>query len=100
MKPSGSVKEPVSLDRAGELSRNGGGTFAVIDEAPRDKAAAATIHDDFAEARIDEWAEFLADCGKFDDEIVREIENRKFTFGELEGVPGPEEARRTRASRS
>ncbi|MDF2444291.1 MAG: hypothetical protein JWR01_2494 [Subtercola sp.] len=42
------------------------------------------IHDAFKAARVDEWAEFEADCGKFEDEIAREIAKKKFTFGELE----------------
>jgi len=72
------------LDRAGELCRKGGGTFAVIDAAPRDEATAALIRDTFAAARLDEWAEFMADCGKFDAEIAKEIGKAKFTFAELE----------------
>lgn len=72
------------LKRSGELCRKGGGTFAVIDASPRDEASTAMIRDAFTAARIDEWAEFEADCGKFEAEIVREIEKAKFTFGELE----------------
>ncbi len=81
--PAGPAFEPV-LDRAAELAANGGGTFAVIDAAPRDGAAERLIRDAFTAARVDEWAEFQADCGKFEDEIAREIAKRKFTFGELE----------------
>ncbi len=73
-----------ALDRAGELCRNGGGTFAVIDASPRDEASARLIFDAFAAARVDEWVEFMADCGKFEAEIDREIAKSKFTFGELE----------------
>jgi len=73
-----------ALDRAGELTRNGGGVFAVIDASPRDEASTNLIRDAFAAARVDEWTEFIADCGKFDAEIAREIAEAKFTFGELE----------------
>ncbi|MEO7290330.1 MAG: Chromate resistance protein ChrB [Terrimesophilobacter sp.] len=73
-----------SLDRAGELCRKGGGTIAIIDASPRDDASSAMIRDAFAAARLDEWAEFVADCGKFEHEIAREVANHKFTFGELE----------------
>lgn len=73
-----------ALDRAAELTRTGSGTFAVIDASPRDESSAKYIRDAYAAARIDEWAEFVADCGKFDAEIAREIAKRKFTFGELE----------------
>ncbi len=72
------------LDRAGELCRKGGGSFAVIDASPRDEASAALIRDAFKAARLDEWAEFLADCGKFEQEIAKEIRKQKFTFAELE----------------
>ncbi|MEO6942583.1 MAG: Chromate resistance protein ChrB [Terrimesophilobacter sp.] len=73
-----------SLDRAGELCRKGRGTIAVFDASPRDDASSAMIRDTFAAARLDEWAEFVAECGKFEHEIGREIAHRKFTFGELE----------------
>ena len=72
------------LDRAGELCRHGGGTFAVIEASPRDEASAAMIRDAFTAVRVDEWAEFSADCGKFEAEIAKEILKRKFTFAELE----------------
>ncbi|WP_288026403.1 Chromate resistance protein ChrB [Arthrobacter sp.] len=72
------------LDRAGELCRKGGGTAAVLDVSPRDESSAALIRDAFAAVRLDEWAEFTADCGKFEAEIAREIDKRKFTFAELE----------------
>lgn len=72
------------LDRAGELCRDGGGTFAVIDASPRDQASAAMISDAYKAVRVDEWAEFEADCGKFEAEIAREIQKQKFTFAELE----------------
>ncbi len=81
--PAGPAFEQV-LDRAAELAAKGGGTFAVIDASPRDEAAERLIRDAFTAARVDEWAEFQADCGKFEDEIAREIAKRKFTFGELE----------------
>ncbi len=81
--PAGPVFQP-ALDRAGDLCRTGGGTFAVIDAVPRDAASTAMIRDTFAAARLDEWAEFIADCGKFAQEIAREIGQEKFTFGELE----------------
>jgi len=73
-----------SLDRAAELTRAGGGVFAVIDASPRTEEARALIQEAFVAARRDEWAEFDADCGKFEAEIAREIAKRKFTFGELE----------------
>lgn len=81
--PAGEAFQPV-LDRAADLSAAGGGTFAVIDAAPRDAASTGLIRDAFAAARLDEWAEFEADCGKFEDEVAREHAKQKYTFGELE----------------
>ncbi len=72
------------LDRAGELCRNGGGTFAIIDASPRHETSALMIRDAFTAVRVDEWAEFTADCGKFETEIAHEIQKQKFTFAELE----------------
>lgn len=81
--PAGPVFQ-AELDRAGELCRKGGGVFAVMDAAPRDAASTALLRDTFKAARIDEWAEFTADCGKFESEIAKEIAKQKFTFAELE----------------
>ncbi|MFE3785846.1 Chromate resistance protein ChrB [Amycolatopsis sp. NPDC059090] len=38
----------------------------------------------FTADREEEWTEFLADCGKFDAEIDKEIRIGKFTMAELE----------------
>lgn len=73
-----------ALDRAEELCRRGGGRLAIIDASPRGEESAALIHDAFKAARVDEWAEFEADCGKYEAEIAKEIRTQKFTFGELE----------------
>lgn len=81
--PAGAAFQP-TLDRAAELSSAGGGTFAVINAAPRDEALTALIRDAFTADRVDEWAEFEADCGKFEVEIAREHAKQKYTFGELE----------------
>ena len=73
-----------ALDRAGELVRTAGGTFAVLDVTPRAVESERFMRDVFVRTRLDEWAEFDADCGKFEAEIEREIAKKKFTFGELE----------------
>lgn len=72
------------LDRAADLCRRGGGTLAVMAVTPRDDGSDELIRAAYAAARLDEWAEFEADCGKFEAEIAKEIAKRKFTFGELE----------------
>ncbi|MFE7931786.1 Chromate resistance protein ChrB [Streptomyces sp. NPDC057456] len=38
----------------------------------------------FTAARSADWAEFLADCGKFEQELAKEIRIAKFTLAELE----------------
>ena len=72
------------LERAEELCRRGDGVFAVIDAVPRNQAGGDLLRTVFVDARLDEWAEFAADCGKFEDEIAKEVAKQKFTFGELE----------------
>jgi len=38
----------------------------------------------FTTAREDDWSEFLADCGKYEAELDKEIRTAKFTLAELE----------------
>jgi hypothetical protein len=72
-----------SAAKARNLARAGNGELILLttragdDDAPKLRAQ-------FDAARADDWAEFVADCGKFRDEIAREIAKRKFTLAELE----------------
>jgi hypothetical protein len=71
-----------SAEKARTLARAGNGELILLttrggDDAPKLRAL-------FDAARADDWAEFMADCGKFKDEIAREIAKRKFTLAELE----------------
>jgi flagellar biosynthesis regulator FlaF len=52
--------------------------------AGRDQPDAARLEALFTAERDEEWAEFLADCAKFDAEIDKEIRIAKFTMAELE----------------
>ncbi|MGL3806368.1 Chromate resistance protein ChrB [Paeniglutamicibacter sp. R2-26] len=81
--PAGPVFQ-ADLERARELCHNGGGTLAIIDASPRDKESTSLIRDAYEAVRLDEWAEFIADCGKFEAEIAKEVRKQKFTFAELE----------------
>jgi hypothetical protein len=72
------------LDRAAELTERGEGSLAVLGVTPRDEKSEQLIRAAYAAARLDEWAEFEADCGKYEAEIAREVAKEKFTFGELE----------------
>jgi hypothetical protein len=73
-----------AIARVAHLCEKGGGTLAVLATQPRDATSGAMLPELFEAARRDEWKEFIADCGKFLDEIEREISKQKFTFGELE----------------
>ncbi len=78
---------PVFADgvaRVVELARRGGGEVLVLDAAGRAQPDAARLEALFTAERAEEWAEFLADCDKFDAEIDKEIRTRKFTLAELE----------------
>ena len=69
--------------KAKELARAGKGEVLLLTTAPSDDDA-ARLRELFTAARADEWSEFVADCGKFTDEIAKEIAKRKFTLAELE----------------
>ena len=56
----------------------------MLDTQPRDEAARGLLARAFSTARLDEWAEFRSDAGKFEAEIAKEISKQKFTFAELE----------------
>jgi hypothetical protein len=73
-----------ALGRAAELTRNGGGTFAVLDVTPRDEEAEGVLRAAYTAARLEEWREFEGDCAKFEAEIAKEIAKAKLTFAELE----------------
>lgn len=73
-----------ALRRVGDLVARGSGTMTVVDAAPRNDAGASFFREAFAAARVEEWTEFTADCGKFENEIGKEISSGKFTFAELE----------------
>ncbi|WP_026546578.1 Chromate resistance protein ChrB [Paenarthrobacter nicotinovorans] len=71
------------LKKAEALVAKGDGSWTLVDASPRESGA-ATFRSAFEAARLEEWAEFAADCGKFEREIAKEISLGKFTFAELE----------------
>lgn len=73
-----------AVDRAAALAAEGGGQVAVFDVEPRDAAARELVVEAFTAARVDEWREYAVDCGRFLEEIAKEIAKEKFTFAELE----------------
>lgn len=72
------------VQRALELTRRAEGEAVCLDASGRSAEDATRFEAMFTAARQDDWSEFLADCGKFDAEIAKEIRNAKFTLAELE----------------
>ena len=68
------------ITRALELAGRGDGEVIVLRATGRGETDKAQLTGLFTEARQAEWAEFTADCGKFDTEIAK----GKFTLAELE----------------
>ncbi|MEC4019845.1 Chromate resistance protein ChrB [Streptomyces sp. H27-D2] len=78
---------PVFADgvrRAIELTERAQGEAVALEAAGREPADAARFAAMFTAARQADWAEFLADCGKYEAELAKEIRNAKFTLAELE----------------
>lgn len=80
--PAG-VEADQLLERAGELVARAEGQLFVFDATPTGSTAEALEHN-YTEQREAAWIEFIAECGKFDDEIVSEFAKEKFTLAELD----------------
>jgi hypothetical protein len=72
------------ITRVIELAERGEGEVVVLQATGRGDTDAARLAELFTAERAAEWTEFLADCGKFDAEIDKEIGKGKFTLAELE----------------
>lgn len=72
------------VERALALAEGAGGQGVTLKASGRTPEDAARFREMFTAARSADWAEFLADCGKFEEEIAKEIRNAKFTLAELE----------------
>jgi hypothetical protein len=72
-----------ALHRAVELVERANGEVLVFDAVPRGDGMSARLETLFNEEREAEWAEFLAECTKFEREIDKEIRTEKFTTAEL-----------------
>ena len=72
------------ISRVGELATRGGGELVVLRASGRGERDAAWLESSFTELRQQEWAEYVADCGKFEAEIDKELALQKFTMAELE----------------
>jgi hypothetical protein len=72
-----------AVSRAVELIERADGEVIVFDASPHGDEMAARLEARFSAEREQEWAEFLAECEKFDAEIDKEIRIEKFTAAEL-----------------
>jgi DNA-binding transcriptional regulator PaaX len=72
------------ITRTVELAERGDGEVTVLRAVGRDEPDAERLQDRFTAERAEEWAEFIADCVKFDAEIDKEIRIGKLTMAELE----------------
>jgi vacuolar-type H+-ATPase subunit I/STV1 len=73
-----------AVTRAVGLVEQAGGDVLVFDAAPRGEGMEARLEELFTAEREEEWTEFLAECGKFEAEIEKEIRTKKFTAAELD----------------
>jgi hypothetical protein len=72
------------LAKARHHARAAGAEMLVLTAAGHDPDSVARLDALYAEARAQEWAEFVADCDKFLAEIDKEERIGKFTLAELE----------------
>ncbi|KUM98372.1 chromate resistance protein ChrB [Streptomyces cellostaticus] len=78
---------PVFADgvgRAVTLTEGAGGQAVTLSAAGRSTEDGTRFQALFTAARSEDWAEFLADCGKFERELAKEIRIARFTLAELE----------------
>ncbi len=66
------------------LAQRGDGEVIALATSGRTDVDAEHLERLFTQDRQAQWVEFLADCGKFDAEIDREIDIGKFTLAELD----------------
>lgn len=72
------------VSRAIVLTEQAGGQAVALSATGRSAEDASRFQALFTAARSEDWTEFLADCGKFEEELAKEIRIAKFTLAELE----------------
>lgn len=72
------------VSRAVALTGQAGGQAMTLSATGRGTEDAARFQALFTALRSEDWTEFLADCGKFEEELAKEIRIAKFTLAELE----------------
>lgn len=73
-----------AVPRVVELASRGTGSVLVLPTPGSEDAGVEGLLSAFKELRVDEWKEFMGDCGAFEVEIAKETRNGKFTLAELE----------------
>jgi hypothetical protein len=72
------------LQRATTLAERAGGEVIALRATGRAEVDATGLARLYDEARAADWAEFLADCAKFEAELAKEVRIQKYTLAELE----------------
>lgn len=72
------------VHRALELTEKSDGEAISLQAVGSSPADAARFEAMFTAARQDDWSELIADCGKYEAELDKEIRTAKFTLAELE----------------
>ncbi|MFE5816243.1 Chromate resistance protein ChrB [Streptomyces sp. NPDC056479] len=72
------------IGRVLELTERAGGEAVSLAATGRGSQDGQRLRAMFTAARSADWSEFLADCGKFESELAKEIRIAKFTLAELE----------------
>lgn len=72
-----------ALEEVVRLVEGAGGNSLLVRAEALDEASEKRLEDLYIAARGEEYAEFLAECDKFEKEIESEIRKRKFTAAEL-----------------
>ncbi|WP_405595206.1 Chromate resistance protein ChrB [Streptomyces sp. NBC_01092] len=72
------------IGRVLELTERAGGEAVSLAATGRGTQDGQRLRAMFTAARSADWAEFIADCGKFEAELAKEIRIAKFTLAELE----------------
>lgn len=73
-----------AISRVETLIERAGGEALVFEADPRGEQSEELLERLFTTQREEEWAEFLAECAKFELEIDKEISKEKFTLAELD----------------
>ncbi|WP_313887063.1 Chromate resistance protein ChrB [Salinispora arenicola] len=72
------------FDRVAELVHRADGHILMLDAVARNEPTRASLKNEFNAARIEEWAEFISECDKYEGEIAREKRIGKLTVAELD----------------